>query len=159
MASIELSAYLNVSRIQIIDAKNKNEAIEQTLKLLETNPAIADFNEVRHAIWEREEALPTGIGLGIGVPHVRCHSVLTPVAALTVVPGGVAYGAMDGENVRIILMIAMPEGEHKLYLEYLSRATLLFMIKEFRDALLGCKTPEDIWQVIQTQSPLHARMR
>jgi len=158
MASIELSAYLNASRIRIIDVTNKDDAIEQTLKLLEDSPAIADFPEIRNAIWEREEALPTGIGLGIGVPHVRCHSVLTPVAALTVIPHGIDYGAMDGERVRIILMIAMPEGEHKLYLEYLSRATLLFMIAEFRSALLECKTPEEIWQVIQTQSPHRVRM-
>lgn len=155
---MELSAYLSPDRVAVIHAANKVDAIRQTLELLKSHPGIGDFEPFCDAIWEREEALPTGIGLGIGVPHVRSDAIRTPVAALTIIPEGVQYDALDGEPVRVILLIAMPEGAHKQYLEYLSRATLLFMIKEFRNALLACHTPVEIWDVIEKQGPLRARM-
>jgi nitrogen PTS system EIIA component len=146
---MKLSEYLSRECVAVLDAESKNEALEKAIDLLRTSPAISDPVVFSDAIWQREEALSTGIGLGIGVPHVRCKSVRSPAAALVTLRQGVDYGSIDGIPVRVILMIAMPEGMHKEYLQYLATACRLFPKAEFREKILVCPDAAELWAVVQ----------
>lgn len=146
---MKLHTYLAPPRVAVLDAGTKENAIAALLKLFAGHPSIADHGALADAIWEREEALPTGIGLGIGVPHVRLTSVRAPVAALGVLKTGIDYSSLDGIPVRVLLMVAMPAGMHKEYLQYLARASRLFQDETFRDELQACRTADALWEVVR----------
>lgn len=145
---MKLTDFLEKKTISILAAPTKVAALDAALAMLRDHPAVADWAAVVDAVWQREEALPTGIGLGIGVPHVRCACLRSPVAALVLLHEGVDYGSMDDEPVRVILLIAMPEGMHKEYLQYLATACRKLQERKFRQGLLACASPDEVWEAL-----------
>lgn len=145
----EFSKYLARERVAVLDVKNKRQAIDGTLELLRDSPNIADFSRVVAATWQREEALATGLGLGIGAPHVRNMAVRYPTAALTVLNKGVDYGSLDNTPVRLILLVAMPEDSQAEWLKYLARASSIFRDDAMRTKLFACKTADALWELVK----------
>ncbi len=145
----EFSKYLSRDRVSMLDAKNKRQAIDGTLALLKDSPSIADFGRVSSAIWQREEALATGLGLGIGAPHVRISAVRFPVAALTVLKKGVEYGSLDNTPVRLILLVAMPEDSQAEWLRYLARASAMFRDDAMRHKLISATDADQLWDLVK----------
>jgi mannitol/fructose-specific phosphotransferase system IIA component (Ntr-type) len=145
----EFSKYLSRDRMAVLDVKNKRQAIEGTLELLRDSPSISDFSRVVAATWQREEALATGLGLGIGAPHVRTSAVRYPTAALTVLKRGVDYGSLDNTPVRLILLVAMPEDSQAEWLKYLARASTIFRDDAMRHKLFACTTPDELWELVK----------
>lgn len=145
----EFSKYLSHDRVAMVDAKNKRQAIDGTLGLLKDSPSISDFGRVSQAIWQREEALATGLGLGIGAPHVRISAVRFPVAALTVLKKGVEYGSLDNTPVRLILLVAMPEDSQAEWLRYLARASAMFRDDAMRHKLLSVADADQLWNLVR----------
>jgi mannitol/fructose-specific phosphotransferase system IIA component (Ntr-type) len=81
--------------------------------------------------------MSTGIGLGIGVPHVRLDSVRDLVMAAAVSEGPIAdYVSLDDEAVRIVFMIAGASGQHARYIRLLSAISSRFKDEARREALL-----------------------
>lgn len=145
----EFSKYLDRNRVQVLDVKNKKQAIEGTLELLRDSPNISDFSRVAAATWQREEALATGLGLGIGAPHVRTSAVRYPTAALTVLKRGVEYGSIDNTPVRLVLLVAMPEDSQAEWLRYLARASAIFRDDAMRTKLFACTDADALWELVR----------
>ena len=147
--TIRLATYLAKRRVRVLEAATKEEAIQKMLALFRDSPSMADHATFADAIWQREEVLPTGLGLGIGVPHARTPAVRHPAAALAVFPSGIPYGSLDKLPVRLILMIGMPENTRNEYLLYLAKATQLFRRPDFRERLLACDTDAALWEAVE----------
>ncbi|HEY2342184.1 MAG TPA: PTS sugar transporter subunit IIA [Chthoniobacteraceae bacterium] len=67
---------------------------------------------------EREEALTTGIGFGIAIPH-GVADVLMPYFGFFYSPKGVDWSAMDGRPVRLILCFILPHSSFQTHLRAL----------------------------------------
>jgi len=65
-------------------------------------------------------------------------------------PGTDLTFSIDGIPVRVILMIAMPEGLHKEYLQYLATACRHFQKAEFRERLLACASADELWDALRS---------
>jgi mannitol/fructose-specific phosphotransferase system IIA component (Ntr-type) len=74
---------------------------------------------VLDALWDRESILSTGIGLGIGVPHVRNPSVAREAMRVGRARGGIAFDSIDGKPVFAVFAILMPSGNHRRHVEVL----------------------------------------
>ena len=147
---IKISSYLSPKRVQIINAETKNNALLQTLELFRGCSAIIDFEQFCLDILNRESLLPTGIGLGIGVPHVKNANIREPVAALSILRRPIEYGSMDGKKVNIIILVGMPQGTEKLYLQYLSKVSIKLSSEENRNALAVCRDVDELLEILQT---------
>lgn len=145
---MKVSQFLSPKRLAIIDAVDKTTALQQTLELFRDCPYINDFDYFAEEIYKREEVLSTGIGLGVGIPHVRSRQVRESVAALAVLRNPVEYGSSDGQPVNILLMIGMPAGEQELYLKYLSRISLCFQNADFRAKIGASRTLDELTRTI-----------
>lgn len=145
----KFSEYLTRSQVAVLDVKNKRQAIDGTLELLRDSPRISDFSRVASATWQREEVLATGLGLGIGAPHVRVSAVRDPVAALSVLKRGVDYGSLDNEPVRLVLLVAMPEESQAEWLRYLARASAIFRDDGMRRRLFAAKDADTLWELVK----------
>ncbi len=145
---MQLNSLLSRKRVAWITATDKRSALLGLIELLRNSPSVSDLDAFTEAVWRREEVLSTGVGLGIGVPHVRCRAVRSPVAALGVLRTPVDYGSIDNLPVSIVLMVGMPENSHTEYLEYLAAATLLFKEEAFRASLLACADEDALWNLV-----------
>jgi nitrogen PTS system EIIA component len=74
---------------------------------------------VLDALWDREQILSTGIGLGIAVPHVRHASVTREVMRVGRARHGLAFDAIDGQPVHAVFTILMPAGNHRRHVQVL----------------------------------------
>lgn len=144
----KVSTFLSPKRLAVIDAGSKASALRQTLDLFRECPYVHDFSVFATEILKREDVLATGIGNGIGIPHVRSTQVRESVAALTVLRKPVDYDSMDGIPVNIIIMIGMPEGANELYLKYLSKISLRFQSAEVRNKVAGAADVDELCRIV-----------
>ena len=99
--------------------------------------------------FEREELMSTGIGLGIGVPHVRLNSVDDLVLAFGICREPIIdYVTLDDEPVRLIAMIAVNAGQHAKHLRALSAVTGILKDKAIRTAVLAAETTDAAFELL-----------
>ena len=85
----------------------KHEAIKELTDLLAAGDRLRDRGAVEEAVWVREETYSTGFGHGFAVPHCQsADHVLVNSIALVRFREPVEWGALDGQPVRIAILIA-----------------------------------------------------
>lgn len=105
---------------------------------------------LKKEIFYREQIMSTGIGQGIGVPHVRFEGCKSPVVVLGICPRGIEdYDSLDGVPVQIIVMILVGAEQHREYLRILSMIIRKLKIKEIQQGLLKAKSPSEIASMLQ----------
>lgn len=99
-----------------------------------------DLKMVYDAVWERESALPTGIGKGVALPHARLVGIWKPVVAIGISEGGVDFDAPDGEPSHIIFLILTSEDNPGTQLEISSEIAHLFREHNLTAPILRTRT-------------------
>ncbi len=128
--------------------KSKAEAIDMLIDLQVRGGNIADKDEYKRGILAREEQGSTAVGEGIAIPHAKSKGVKAPSLAAMTVPGGVDYGALDGEPAELLFMIAAPENGGDVHLDVLARLMTILMDEEFRARLLAAKDRDEFLKII-----------
>ena len=118
--------------------------------------AAPDAERVIGAVWDREELMSTGIGLGIGIPHAKTNAVdhLSIVFGRSV--AGVDFAALDGKPVHIFFLLVATEDQSGPHVKALARISRLLKHHYFRQALLEAKTPRDLLAIIREEEMKHA---
>ena len=129
-------------------ADTKSEAIAQGVELMSKSGNLLDSQSYMQAVLKREEEGSTGIGEGIAIPHAKSSSVKSATLSAMVFPDGVEFDSLDGEKVRLLFMIAAPEGKNEAHLEILSQLSTLLMQGDFVANLLKAKSAEEFSQII-----------
>lgn len=129
-------------------ADTKSEAIAQAVELMSKSGNLLDSQSYMQAVLKREEEGSTGIGEGIAIPHAKSSSVKSATLSAMVFPDGVEFDSLDGEKVRLLFMIAAPEGKNEAHLEILSQLSTLLMQGDFVANLLKAKSAEEFSQII-----------
>jgi mannitol/fructose-specific phosphotransferase system IIA component (Ntr-type) len=70
----------------------------------------ADAGPASQALLARERTGSTGVGRGLGLPHAAVPFVQQVVGVLARCPAGVSWEAVDGQPVRLILLMLTPLG-------------------------------------------------
>lgn len=133
---MDISGMMSPDRIIALNSTAKEAALIELAKLIGTCPAIGNAEELQRAILEREEIMSTGIGQEFAVPHAKIASVKNFTIALGTCPSGMEYGSLDKLPVRIVTMIAAPEGEQNTYLKVLKKVTEVLRVKANRNRIL-----------------------
>jgi nitrogen PTS system EIIA component len=152
-STISLKDVLTLDRVRLLETTAKDEALRQLVDCLATSPLVRNKKELTAEVFEREELMSTGIGFGIGVPHVRLASVDNVVMAVGVSRKGIAdYASLDEQPVRIICMVAAHENQHAQYLRTLAAISTLMKQDDVRQAILAATTVEEIYQHLTAET-------
>ena len=90
------------------------------------------------AIFRREELMSTGIGFGVGVPHVRLDGVKDMVMALGIARKPLTdYASLDDVPVQIVCMVAAGSSQHPQYIRALSAISSRLKDESVRKALIS----------------------
>jgi mannitol/fructose-specific phosphotransferase system IIA component (Ntr-type) len=112
---------LQDGRLFELPDNNKARALEFLARILDANPDIEVGTDAIEEIQKREEECNTGMGLGVGVPHVRAKREEGELfCAIGWSPVGIDYGAADGAPVHLVFMFYIPGAQKNFYLKEIS---------------------------------------
>lgn len=142
---MRISDYLDSRLIAFLDVDTRDEAILSMVDLLDEEGHLPDKELFRQAIFDREQLVSTGIGMGVAVPHAK----LKEFDDFFIVVGiqqkkGLDWNALDKAPVRLIFMIGGPSDRQNEYLQILSLLTSAIRDVELRKKLLNAQTSEQV---------------
>ena len=120
MEKISFGKFLTKDSIVVLHAEDKKTAFDQLVAKV-SDLAHLDRDVVSRLVWKRENMMPTGVGQGLGLPHIRVERMDNPVIIVGVCANPIAdYETQDGEPVRVIVFIAADDARQDDYLSLLS---------------------------------------
>jgi len=142
------------SIIADLKATDRWAAIDELIDQLVAAGRIApqDRAAVSAVIRRRETSMSTGIGYGIGIPHASTNLIKSVVGAFGRSKSGVAFDALDGQPVKLVVLFLVPQGEFQRHLHTLADIAKLLHRSEFRQALEEAPDAPDIYRIIRENS-------
>lgn len=133
-----------------LDAADKEDAIRQLIGALAAAKAIpkAKTEAILKEVVERERQATTGIGRGVGVPHARSAHVKQIVLAIGRVPRGVEFGAVDGERVKVVMLLISPKEGNAEHLAAMKSIVAIARDPYQRQRLISCGTAESFLDLL-----------
>lgn len=112
---------LQEGRLFELPDNNKARALEFLARILDANPAVEVGTDAIEEIQRREEECNTGMGLGVGVPHIRAKCEEGELfCAIGWSAAGIDYGAADNARVHLVFMFYIPGALKNVYLKEIS---------------------------------------
>ena len=124
--------------------------IRHLAALVTTVGRAADADELAADALEREAKSGTGVPGGVAIPHCRSESVTEPTLAFARLSKPVDFQGPDGP-ADLVFLIAAPAGGGKAHLKILSKLARGLVKKDFRAALRGAATPEEVVDVVDAR--------
>lgn len=147
---MKISDILTVDSIVVdFEIDNKENLLKFMLDLVATSGKIIDKEQTLKEIFAREQVLSTGIGKGIALPHAKSKYVSDSCAAFVILKNPIEYDSLDGEKVKIIVMLIGLENNVAAHLKYLSKISRLLNNDTFRNQLLECSSSEQVLELLK----------
>lgn len=147
---MELKKLLRKNNCRMLQSNTKTEALLELIDLLKDGGSVNNIEELKREIFYREQIMSTGIGQGLGIPHVRFSGVSEPEILVGIKPAGFDdYESLDSKPVKIIFMILVGENQHKEYLRILSLLVHKLKDENFRTSLVSAENSEAVFSVLR----------
>ena len=152
----QIAAILPLEQIQLdVVATSKKRAFEQAGLLFENRLGIAR-DKVFDSLLARERLGSTGLGLQVAVAHGRIKGLKKASAALIRVQEPLPFEAPDGQPVRLMIFLLVPESANQSHLDILSELAQMLSDKSVRERLCEVQNPSDIHQIIAQWAPFQS---
>jgi mannitol/fructose-specific phosphotransferase system IIA component (Ntr-type) len=112
-----------------------------------------DPQEVEKAVWSREEALSTGIGNGVAIPHARIHGLRQPLVVTGISPSGIDFDAPDDKLSHVIFLILTPTRDPVAQLSIASDIARLFRDPSMVEKALCAPNFKDFVALVRAAGP------
>lgn len=150
MEKISFGKFLTKDSVMVIHAEDKKTAFDQLVARV-ADLAHLDRDVVSRLVWKRENMMPTGVGQGLGLPHIRVERMDNPVIMIGVCANPISdYETQDGEPVRVIVFIAADDADQEGYLGLLSSVSSKMRNADLIAQILENQTkPQQILSLLQ----------
>lgn len=138
-----------------MDVSSKKRTFEQVGLLFENNFGIAR-STVSDNLFARERLGSTGLGHGVAVPHGRIKgskSLKSPLAAFVRLLEPIPFESPDGQPVKLLFFLLIPDHVTQQHLEILSEIAEMFSDDAFRQALSSDPDPKSVHARIVNWQP------
>lgn len=132
-----------------LQATDTESAIQELGALLAATGAVTDLPAYLAAVLAREAHGTTAVGFGVAIPHGKSPGVARAAVAFGRVAHRLQWPSLDDEPVRMVFLIAAPDGANDLHLKALSQLARMLMHEEVREKLLSARTPEEVIAALQ----------
>jgi PTS system nitrogen regulatory IIA component len=156
---MNLSDYISADRIVFLKANGRDDAIRELIEQAASLSLIRNKSDFESTVRRRETVSPTGIGLGVAIPHGRCREAVDLFIITGLAPSPLQWPAFDGAPVKMIFLIGIPDGPTVSTRDMAGRylaliAALMLLIKQprRREAMFAALKPEDLLAVL-SQAP------
>lgn len=132
-------------------ATDKKGVIDELVDVLAVQGKVADPGLLKEAVWTREQTRTTGIGHGLAIPHGKCSGMAALAMAIGKPPAPMDFQAIDGQPVRLIVLLASPPDRTSDHIQALARISRLMTMDEFRSRIYAATTAEEIYALLKSQ--------
>jgi nitrogen PTS system EIIA component len=123
-----------------VETDSGQEVLSELVRVCVESGQVTDGKALLSALLRREQLCSTALGQGVAFPHVRESGLRAsnqPVLALAKAPGGVDFGASDGEPTFLFFMVYAPST--KVHLRILARLSQLLRDSSLVEDLRGAQ--------------------
>ena len=141
---IDPKSLISLDRITDLKSTRKEDVLNELVDLLASSPMVTDKEELRRKIFEREEAVSTGVGAGMAIPHVKIPSIKNFVAAIGRSKEGIDFESLDSQPTHIVVMIGCNSSQSADFLKVLARLVTRLKQPAVQKKILEADSPEEI---------------
>jgi len=147
---IDIATILPLQNVVLdLEVSSKKRVFEQAGLLFENNCGIA-HSIVYDKLFARECVGSTGLGHGVAVPHGRVKGLKTPLAAFVRIAEPIPFESPDGQPVKLLIFLLIPDNVNQQHLEILSEIAEMFSSDKFRATLSSDPNPNSVHTSITT---------
>lgn len=150
---MKLSAFTNSKLIDLsLPSGSKEELLAAMAKLIARSPSVRKGEQFLTDVLAREALVTTGVGYGVAFPHAKSTAVKNVVFAFGRTVQDADFDALDGEPVRLILMIGAPKETEPsgVYLNLMARLSFLMKDESNRNTLLAADSAKAVMKVFDS---------
>jgi len=139
-----------------LEVSSKKRAFEQAGLIFENNCGIAR-SMVSDNLFARERLGSTGLGHGVAVPHGRIKGLKAPLAAFVRLKDAIPFESPDGQPVKLLIFLLIPDHVTQQHLEILSEVAEMFSDENFRNQLTADPDAASVHaRILAWQPSIHA---
>lgn len=134
-----------------LSATDKKSAIFELVDALQRVGRVRDAQQLKDAVWTREEARTTGIGHGLAIPHGKSTCVRDLAMAIGKPATPMEFGSIDQKPVQLIVLLASPIDRTSDHIQALAKISRLMTNTEFRERVYNATSPQEMYEIFQSQ--------
>ncbi len=134
-----------------LSARDKLGVIHELVDVLASAGHVTDPKALKDAVWARECARTTGVGLGLAIPHGKCAGMTGLAMAIGKPAEPMDFEAIDKQPVRLIVLLASPPDKTSDHIQALAKISRLMTMDAFREKMYGAPSAEAIYDLIKSQ--------
>ena len=152
-----LSKILSAKNVVLdLEVSSKKRAFEQAGLIFENNCSIAR-SVGSDNLFARERLGSTGLGHGVAVPHGRIKGLKAPLAAFVRLKEPIPFESPDGQPVKLLVFLLIPDHVTQQHLEILSEVAEMFSDENFRNQLATDPDAASVYsRIIAWEPSVHA---
>ena len=108
-----------------------------------------EVSVLEQGLWEREKISLTGIGNGVAIPHVQSKVIKHPIVICLKSKHPIHYESLEGDQVSLVFMIAVPENAGQEHLEYLAKLSRKLVDEVFVERLKKEDTVLGLYEILK----------
>ncbi len=132
-------------------ALDKRGVIDELVDLLAATGRVANPSLLKEAVWTRELTRTTGIGHGLAIPHGKCEGMRSLAMAIGKPAAPMDFQAIDGQPVRLVVLLASPPDRTSDHIQALARISRLMTMDQFRERIYAAGSAPEIYQLLRSQ--------
>lgn len=132
-----------------LKAMDKRGVIDELVGVLAGIGRVADPKALRDAVWTREQTRTTGIGHGLAIPHGKCAGMSGLAMAIGKPLQPLEFEAIDGQPVRLVVLLASPPDRTSDHIQALARISRLMTMDDFRERIYAATTAAEVFELMK----------
>jgi fructose-specific phosphotransferase system IIA component len=128
---------------------DKKGAIEELVDLLAEQGLVDDPQEMKDAVWQREQQRSTGIGEGLAIPHGKPPGLTEQHMAIGRPAEPLDFDSIDKQPARLIVLLASPPNRNSDHIQALGKVSRLMANRDFRESAFEAQSAGELFDLIQ----------
>lgn len=134
-----------------LQATDKQGVINELVDLLAAAGKVKEPKALKDAVWTRECTRTTGIGHGLAIPHGKCPGMTGLAMAIGKPAQPMDFEAIDGQPVRLIVLLASPPEKTSDHIQALAQVSRLMILESFRERIYAAESAAEIYELLRSQ--------
>lgn len=145
---MEIKEFLTPNNIILKqNLQNKEEVLKKLADIFSNNLNL-DKNLLYNLFKTRENYLSTGIGEGIGLPHIFDDRIKGLNIIILTLSKGIDFNSYDKKPTNIIISIAANHSYNVIYLEVVAHFMKILQFDNIRKFIATTDKPEEVYNII-----------
>jgi fructose PTS system EIIA component len=152
---MNIESFITKDHVVFTKTNEKQLVIKELLSKLEELKQIDDAGRYYAQIMHRESLDNTGVGKGLGIPHIRTDNVKELISIFGISKEKIEYHSYDNEPVRFILLNIVPAEQGTKYLYLVGMMSWMFSDDARRKEIEDATTKTQAYAFLKKNAQLY----